>query len=99
MFFFIFFLLNLQVGLLRVAVSAETAHLYSKDGCSVPLQLRTRKSCLHYALVHKVIHPGKPKYIANTLEVVHGSGLERRATIRVSQYNLEVSRAGVSRNG
>ena len=46
------------------------------------------------ALVHKVIQTGKPEYIANTLEVLHGSKLERRAwggtSIRVPQYNLEV---------
>ena len=45
-----------------------------------------------------MIQTGKPEYIANKLEVVYGSKLERRAwggtTIRVPQYNLEVSRAG-----
>ena len=49
-------------------------------------------------MVHKVIQTGKPEYIANKLEVVYGTELERRAwggtTIRVPQYNLEVSRAG-----
>ena len=49
-------------------------------------------------LVHKVMQRGKPEYIANKLEVVYGTELERRAwggtTIRVPQYNLEVSRAG-----
>ena len=41
------------------------------------------------AMVHKVIQTGKPEYIANKLEVVYGSELERRAwggtTIRVPQ--------------
>ena len=49
-------------------------------------------------MVHKVIQTGKPEYIANKLEVVNGTELERRAwggtTIRVPRYNLEVSRAG-----
>ena len=49
-------------------------------------------------MVHKVIQTGKPEYIANKLEVVYGTELERRAwggtTIRVPEYNLEVSRAG-----
>ena len=49
-------------------------------------------------MVHKVIQTGKPEYIANKLEVVYGTELERRAwgesTIRVPRYNLEVSRAG-----
>ena len=40
-------------------------------------------------MVHKVIQTGKPEYIANKLEVVYGSELERRAlggtTIRVPQ--------------
>ena len=60
-----------------------------------------------YAMVYKVIQ----EYIANKLEVVHGSELERRAwggtSIRVPQYDLEVSTANfylwsskpVSRNG
>ena len=49
-------------------------------------------------MVHKVIQKGKPDYIANTLEVVYGTELERRVwggtTIRVPRYNLEVSGAG-----
>ena len=54
-------------------------------------------------VVHKVIQTGKPEYIANKLEVVYGSELERRAwggtTIQVPQYNLEVSRAGIIHRG
>ena len=49
-------------------------------------------------MVNKVIQTGKPEYIANKLEVVYGTELERRdwggTTIRVPQYNLEVLRAG-----
>ena len=49
-------------------------------------------------MVHKVIQTGKPEYIANKLEVVYGTELERKACggtmIRVPRYNLEVSRAG-----
>ena len=49
-------------------------------------------------MVHKVIQTGKPEYIANKLEVVYGTELERRAwggtTSRVPQYNIGVSRAG-----
>ena len=48
-------------------------------------------------IVHKVIQTGKPEYIANKLEVVNGTELERRAwggtTIRVPRYNREISRA------
>ena len=50
-----------------------------------------------YAMVYKVIQ----EYIANKLEVVHGSEMETRAwggtIIRVHQYNLELSRAGFGR--
>ena len=49
-------------------------------------------------MVHKVIQTGKPEYIANKLEVEHGSVLERRAwggtSIKVPQYHLDISRAG-----
>ena len=54
-------------------------------------------------MVHKVIQTGKPEYIANKLEVVHGSELERRAwggtSIRVPQCNLEVSRTAFIYSG
>ena len=49
------------------------------------------------AMVQKVIQTGKPEYIANKLEVVHGSELEivwGGTYIRVPQYNLEVLREG-----
>ena len=40
------------------------------------------------------IQTGKPEFIANKLEVVHGSELERSAwggtSIRVPQYNLDI---------
>ena len=49
-------------------------------------------------MVHKMIQTGKPEYITHNLEVVNGSELERRAwggtSIRVPQYNHEISRAG-----
>ena len=51
------------------------------------------------SMVHKVIQTGKPEYIANKLEVVYGTELERRSwggtTIQIPRYNLEVSRAGL----
>ena len=44
-------------------------------------------------MVYKVIQTGKPEYIANKVEVVHGSELERRAGVqKVSIHSIQDTR-------
>ena len=56
-----------------------------------------------YHTLTMVIQTGKTEYIANKMEVQHGSELERKAwggtSIKVPQYHLDISRAGFIYHG